>query len=144
MPIEYAIDHARRLVTAKGRGILTDQDVFGYQCEVWSRPDVAGYDELIDMSAVERINPPSANQVIQLAQLSAAMDAPASASKLAVIAPADLAFGLGRMYQAYRGLEARSTKEVGVFRSREEALAFLGIDSAAEKPAPRSGSPSIL
>jgi len=35
-------------------GVLSDADVFGYQKEVWSRPDVAGYNELVDVSAVEK------------------------------------------------------------------------------------------
>ena len=55
MPIVHRIDHERRLVVAEGRGIVTDQDVFGYQRDVWSRPEVAGYDELVDMSEVEDI-----------------------------------------------------------------------------------------
>jgi hypothetical protein len=68
--IEYRIDHARRLVLAKGRGTLTDQDVFGYQKEVWSRPDVAGYGELMDMSEVEQVELPAPGRIRDLAALS--------------------------------------------------------------------------
>ena len=32
------------------------------------------------------------------------------------------------MYGAHRELESRSTKRVGVFRSRPEALAWLGLE----------------
>lgn len=127
MPIEYRIDHDRKLVLAKGRGTVTDQDVFGYQRDVWSRDDTAGYDELVDMSEVEHIALPSVDRVRQLASLSADMDAPSLASKLAIIAPQNVAFGLGRMYATYRQMEARSRKHVEVFRSRGEALAFLGV-----------------
>jgi len=125
MPIDHEIDHEHRLVRARGRGIFTDQDVFSYQRDVWSRPDVAGYDELIDMTEVERIELPSVDRVLDLAKVSAAMDRDAPPSKLAIVAATDLAFGLGRMYQTLRGLEHRSTKQVGVFRSLAEALAFL-------------------
>ena len=31
MPIDYQIDHTRRLVVAKGRGVFGDEDVFSYQ-----------------------------------------------------------------------------------------------------------------
>ena len=41
----YQIDHARRLVVARGKGVFADADVFAYQREDWSQPDVAGYDE---------------------------------------------------------------------------------------------------
>jgi hypothetical protein len=132
MPIKYWIDNDRRLVWAKGDGTLSDQDVFEYQRLVWSRPEVAGYAELIDMSAVRDVALPHVARVRELASLSAGMDDRASASKLAIVAPNDLAFGLGRMYEAYRDLEAKSTKQVGVFRSLAEALAFLGV--AADPP----------
>jgi hypothetical protein len=132
MPIEHTIDHHNRLVQATARGIMTDQDVFTYQRAVWSRGDVAGFNELIDMSHVERIELPSAARLVLLAQVAAASDAPAAASRLAIVAPGDHAFGLGRMYQAHRALEPGSTKQVGVFRSMPEALAFLGIEQITE------------
>lgn len=128
MPIAYSIDHAHRLVMASGHGDLTGDDIFGYQKEVWSRPDIGGYDELIDMTDVERIDLRSADHIKQLAELSASMDPMAVQSKFAIVAPGDYAFGLGRMYESYRRLEGRSTKRVGVFRSMAEALAFLERD----------------
>ena len=130
MPIEYRIDHIKKLVLVKVRGTMTDEEVFGYQRDVWSGDDTAGYDELVDMSEVEHIALPSVDRVRQLASLSAGMDAPSSPSKLAIIAPQDVAFGLGRMYATYRQMDARSRKHVGVFRSRKEALAFLGADGS--------------
>jgi hypothetical protein len=129
MPIEYWIDHERRLVMAKGHGTLSHEDIFGYQRDVWSLPELVGYDELMDMSHVEHIALPSTERVRELARLSAGMDARSSSSRFAIVAPADLAFGLGRMYATYRSLDDRSTKQVSVFRSREAALAFLGISS---------------
>lgn len=128
IPIEYRIDHERQLVLARGCGTLTDEDVFGYQREVWSRADVVGYKELIDMSDVDHIALPSANRVRDLAQLSAGMDRASASSMLAIVARSDLAFGLGRMYQTYRELQVKSTKQVGVFRSLDDALAFLGVE----------------
>src|SRR5688572_12835092 len=111
MPIEYVIDHERRLVTATARGVLTDEDVFGYQREVWSRHDVIGYNELVDMSEVEKIVQPTSERVRELAQFSASTDAPSVPSKFAIVAPQDIAFALGRMYEAYRDFEHRSTKQ---------------------------------
>ncbi|HEV8377164.1 MAG TPA: hypothetical protein VGR38_13120 [Candidatus Polarisedimenticolia bacterium] len=134
MPIDYSIDHGRRLVLARGIGILTDEDVFRYQGEVWSRADVSGYDELMDMSKVKQVALPSVKRVRKLAQLSAGMDAGPAGSKFAIVAPSDLAFGLGRMYEMYREMEARSNKEAGVFRSLGEALAFLGVEGAVPLP----------
>jgi hypothetical protein len=53
---------------------------------------------------------------------------------MAVVAPDNLAYGLGRMFQAYRELDRRSTKEVGIYRTMEEALAFLGLEHPLEMP----------
>ena len=125
MSIEREIDHERRLVTARGRGTLTHEDVFGYQREVWSRADVAGYDELFDMSEIDRIDTPSTGEVRDLATLAASMDPWASKSKLAIVARDDFVFAMGRMYETYRGLDPRSTKEVRVFRTVSEAMAYL-------------------
>ncbi len=125
MPIESTIDHERRLVTARGSGTLTHEDVFAYQHDVWSRADVAGYDELVDLSEIDRIDSPSTAEVRNLATLSASMDSKGSRSRLAIVARDDFAFALGRMYETYRGLDPRSTKEVRVFRTVPEAVAYL-------------------
>ena len=127
MPIEYQIVHERRLVMAQGRGTFTSQDVFRYQRDVWSLPEVAGYDELMDMTQVEDIDLPSTERVRELARLSAEMDARSTTSRFAIVAPSEFSFGLGRLYEIFRSLDARSTKNVGVFRSLDEALAFLDV-----------------
>jgi hypothetical protein len=134
MPLVYRIDHDARVVLAVGNGVITDADVFGYQKEVWSRPDVAGYDELVDMSLVTEIIVPSGDRVRDLATLSATMDEKGTTSRFAIVAPADVTFGLGRMYQSYRALDRRSTKEVGVFRTMREALAFLRRETTLAMP----------
>ena len=126
MPIDVHVDHARRLVVARATGVLTDGDVFGYQRETWSRADVAGYDELVDMMGVKRIELPSAARARDLASVASGMDRPGRPSRFAIVAPQDEAFGLGRMYQAFREMDPTSAKEVAVFRTTEEALALLG------------------
>jgi hypothetical protein len=132
MTIEHRIHHDRRLVWARALGTLTDQEVFTYQLEVWSQPEVAGFHELIDMSAVERVAVLSADRIRQLASLAAAMDARTTESKLAIVAPNDFEFGLGRTYETYRELESESRKEPRVFRSVAEALRWLGIEAKAD------------
>lgn len=132
MPLEHRIDHRLRLVLTRAVGTLTDDEVFAYQREVWSRPDVAGYDELVDMSAVQRVAVPSIDRVALLASLSAGMDPQAPVSRFAIVAPRDFEYGLGRLYEARRELDARGTKRVAVFRTRAEALAWLGLEQEPE------------
>jgi hypothetical protein len=127
VPIIYRIDSERRLVWAKCHGAFTSQDALAYQREVWSRPEVARFAELIDMTEVVQIVQPSTDRIRALAHESAAMDGPGEGSRLAIVAPGHLAFGLGRMYQMHRQLEPGSRKAVGVFRTLPEAIAFLGL-----------------
>ncbi|HET7251318.1 MAG TPA: hypothetical protein VFI79_15810, partial [Gemmatimonadales bacterium] len=70
---------------------------------------------------------PSGDNMRALAELSASMDIPTTHSKFAIIATTDEAFGLSRMYETYRHLEGKSTKQVRVFRSLTEAHAYLGV-----------------
>jgi hypothetical protein len=130
MPIDYQIYYQHRIVVARGRGVFATADIFGYQREVWSRPDVAGFDELVDMTDVTEIATASPDRMRELAALSASMDRVAAGAKMAIVAPQDHAFGLGRMYEAYRSFEPASKKEVAVFRTISEALAFLGLEGA--------------
>jgi hypothetical protein len=134
MPIAYRVDHEARVVIAAGHGVLTDAEVFDYQQEVWGRSDVTGYDELVDMTQVTQIALPSVDRVQDLAQLSVRMDDKYSRSRFAIVAPTDIAFGLGRMFQAFREMDRSSTKQVGVFRTMEEALSFLQIEHPLELP----------
>ena len=127
MPFDYRLDPGCQVLLTRGRGTITDHDVFAYQREVGARPDLAACDELIDMSSVEQIASPLAERVRTLADLAAETDAPTAAARLAIVAPDDFAFGLGRMYAAYRETNPRSTKQVGVFRSRADALEWLGL-----------------
>ena len=135
MPIIYRLDHARHIVIAVGHGRITDDDVFDYQHDVWSRADVVGFDELIDWTQVTEVALPSASRVRILAAVSASMDNSAPQSRLAIVAPSDFAYGLGRMFQAQRQLDANSTKVVGVFRTMADAIVFLGLKQAPEMPA---------
>ncbi len=128
--IVHHIDHERRLVTATAHGVITPRDFFGYQREVWSRPDVANYNELVDMTSVARLEEASRERVSELAELAASMDTPGVATKLAIVANADLHFGLGRMYQSVRAAKPQANKTVGVFRTREEAMQWLDLASA--------------
>lgn len=125
MPIEYRIDHERRLVLAEGKGVLTHKDIVGYQREVWTRPEVQGFDELVDMSNVAEIAGTSAVGVREIAEVSVATDPPEGTPKFAIVAPGDLAFALGRMYESFREITPGSKKEVAVFRTRDEAFAWL-------------------
>jgi hypothetical protein len=134
MPIVFRLDHEARVVVAAAYGALTDGEVFEYQSKIFTLDEAIGYDELVDMTSVTEIALPSTDRVRDLASLAVGMDATHGNSKLAIVAPGDLAFALGRMFQTTRGLDPRSTTEVGVFRTMEDAAAFLRLERPLTLP----------
>ena len=125
MPIDFQIVHGRRLVLAKAIGIVTAEEFFAYQRELWSLAETRGYDELLDLSAVGQIVSPTSENVQKLADLAASMDDATIATRFAIVAPGDFVYGMSRMYETYRNLKSRGTKEIRVFRSMEEATDWI-------------------
>jgi hypothetical protein len=125
MPLQFQVDHGRRLVLCEAHGTLTREEILRYQQDVWSRPDVKGYDEMVDMSDVDTAIVTSPAAMRELAELSASMDPARGRSRFAIVAPQAAIFGLGRMYETYREMNGRSTKQVAVFRDRAEAVEWL-------------------
>jgi hypothetical protein len=140
MPLRYQIDDEHRLVLARGYGVLTDQEVFEYKQSVWSLERVAGYDEIVDVTEVDGIDFPSTERLRELARLSAAMDVKVP-SRVAILANDLVTFEIARMYEIFRKLDRRSTRDVSVFRNMEEALAWL---KAPRRAGPLRRRPSTL
>ena len=138
MPLEYRIDRERRVVFATAARTLSDEDVLAYQREVRAHSDLAGYDQIVDLSQVEDLVLPSGDRVRALAELSSAMDVSGASSKVAIVAPQDLAYGLARMFETHRTLNQRGSKVMSVFRSMQAALDWL---RAAGSDAPSGGGP---
>jgi hypothetical protein len=124
MPLRYQIDDANRLVLTTGHGALTDQEVFEYKQSVWSLERVAGYDELIDMRDVQKLDVPTAERLRELARLSAAMDVRVP-SKVAIVANDPVTVEVARTYEVLRKLDRRSTRKVNVFLTVELAALWL-------------------
>jgi hypothetical protein len=138
MPYELHIDHDLRLVIGTVWGDVTEADVYGYHHDpVWSTPEYAGYSELMDTTNAQKTTFQLANSLPHLADSAARRDLPGElAGYVTIVAPDDYFFGLSRMYQALREVHPRSQKKVGVFRTREEALAWLASVRSAEKSRP--------
>ncbi|HEV8480721.1 MAG TPA: hypothetical protein VGR66_07985 [Candidatus Eisenbacteria bacterium] len=131
MPLRIRVFEAHRLVIATGHGKVTDDDMFRYQHEFWTRREVAGFDEIVDMTQAEDFDVPTPERLQELADVSAGSDPPTMSPRLAIVAPDHLAFTLGRMYGAYREMHPLNTKQVEVFRTLAEALRFMGVDELA-------------
>jgi hypothetical protein len=139
MPLECRIDLERRVVFAVATGTLTLEDFLVKHREVWSRSDVAGFDAIYDLGGIEDLVLSSGERLRELADLASTLDPPGAAARLAIVAPRDFAFGIARMYEAYRTMNQRGSKAVSVFRSMQAALDWLGLEGPGD---PAGGSPS--
>jgi hypothetical protein len=135
MPYELHIDHDLRLVSARVWGKFTEAEAVAYFNErVWTSAEARGYSELIDVTEVRLFSPQLIKSLPQFAESSARMDASgAIGGNLVIVAADDFLFGLGRMYQALREVQPDTRRKVGVFRTREEALAWLASVQASER-----------
>lgn len=134
MPIKFHIDRDRRIVFGRLVGKVTVPEMFEYSHDVWARPEVVGFDEVIDTNGTNEIEVATPTVLRSLAAKSVALSAAVPRGRLAIVAKQQVQFGLSRMYEAYRELEPGRTQEVGVFRTLAEASAFLGIDVTASAP----------
>lgn len=128
MAIEYGIVNEQRLLLLKGIDTVTADDILAYLREVVARPEVAGFNGLVDLTAVKDIVVSMMGKIQLFSQLSTSMDSRWSSSRLAIVAAVDDRLGLDRLYETFQGLKPDSAKKVSVFRSMDDALQFLGLD----------------
>ena len=124
MPMTYTIDAAQHLVRAVGTGVLTDDDVMAHRQAMSRDPRFTPQmRELSDIRQVTAFQVTPAGVRIMVAS-DVKMTATGGMHKLAIVADENVAYGMSRMYQT---LGEPNIRDVGVFRSYEEAAAWLGI-----------------
>ena len=120
MPLEYRVDVSLRTVFARASGVLTDTDVLAFVEGVLAHPSMEpDFNQLFDAREVTKL------------ELSGACVREVSTdtgfgegSLRAFVTESDAGFGMARMYQTLRDTYP---DEVRVFRSIDEARAWLGL-----------------
>lgn len=121
MAYEVRVDSERRVVEIKATGTVTDADVRGMDERMRNDPSIApDFNQLFDASGVSVVTLSSK----EIREMSAREPFFATSSRRAIVAPDDLGFGMARMFELSRGEQAG---EIRVFRTRREALAWLGL-----------------
>ena len=120
--IEIEKEHSR--VIATWGPVVTDAALMDYQKSVWSDPAVRGFDELIDFRGLDKIEV-TTEGLEAVAYAAAGMDEQIEPSRFAIVIRDTLSFGLSRMYEAFREMHAKSTRQIMIFNQLEQALAWL-------------------
>ncbi len=132
MPAHHTIHTSTKLITTIWSGEAVDSELIDallkYQRDIKSKPDYYSYNEIVDFTKATDFNLSTAG-IRRLAHLAANTDVQGIKTKLAIIVNIPLAFGLGRMYEVYRGLvPSVFKKDVRVFKNYNDALAWIEND----------------
>lgn len=130
MAHHYAFHPEYNLVLTTFSGDVTREDFVALYRALYGDPDyVPGMDELADLTRATRFGPRGAElwEVLDLMS-SRYRSAPDVTSRTAIIAPADVHYGIGRMYEA---IASETPEEVSVFRDAGEAVRWLRPDTPA-------------
>ena len=120
MPFECVIDRDRRLVQTTWTGELGFEDVRAYFEKLNQDPHFEpSFDQLCDFRQVSKWN-----LTFDALNVLRDFDPFSANSKRAMVAPGDVAYGLGRMYEAIKG------GGFVVFREMSPARTWLGLESA--------------
>ena len=124
MPISFSMDSENKIVRSVFTGMITDkvqekayQEL--YSSDFW----IPGYPELVDLTQADFAQATSQG-LMKVAQISedAMRKHGVQFSPTAVVAPANLQYGIGRMYS---GIAGNSAETVKVFRNESKAIAWI-------------------
>lgn len=123
MPVSYHIDGEPSFVITTAWGTVTGAECIEHQRQLRSdagfSPD---FPQLLDFTRVTAVQIDLAT-IFELADV----DVFSGKSRRAFLAPNPLAYGMSRMFIASRGLTGE--EQMRVFRDRDEALRWLGLNS---------------
>src|SRR5262245_279296 len=130
MPVEYEIDANRRLIRTRCIGPVTIAEVIAHFHTLKADPRLPGQpDVLLDFSRLTAF--PDRDQIRSVAREVRDLAPKISWRNCAIVAPEDLAFGIGRMFEMTSEPSFRATM---VFRSLADAEVWL--QRGAREPAP--------
>jgi hypothetical protein len=124
MPIEHRYDPALRTLFIELSGEVSETELVDAARKLASDPAIpAGHRELVNLSGVHNTDVTAAT-LRRVAHIYSEADQRPEDSRVAIVAPGDLFYGLSRMYEAFR---ESSALEIRVFRDLPEARTWLGL-----------------
>jgi len=125
MPISYRIDPSRALVLTEAWGSLTDADILAHKDRLLKDP--AFRPSMVQLSDVRRVEDLQVTRdgVAAMVQHDVTHAVHRGGHRLAIVISLDVVFGMARMYQI---MSEQNDSTVGVFRTMEEAMVWLGVE----------------
>ena len=128
MPANHNIDTKAQLLITTWEGEARDiefiEAIKKYQKDIQSHPDYINYNEVVDFSNVTGINL-TAEGIKNIGTIASTTDQNEVNRKLAFIVSSPLAYGLARMYEAYRSFSKKGQKEINIFKNEKDAFEWI-------------------
>jgi len=128
MPANHYLDDKAQLIITTWEGEAHDiefiEAIKKYQNEIQNHPDNINYNEVVDLSKVTKMKL-TTDGIKNISGIAATSDHMDVNRKLAIVVSSNLAFGLARMYEAYRSFIKNSHKEICVFKNKKDALEWI-------------------
>jgi len=127
MAAEHHINNETKIILTRWEGDVTQEDFIealkNYQKNIQCKAEYLEYNEVFDVSNAAMINL-TISGLLAIGRTASKTDHLFSCKKLALIVGTAKAFTLARMYQIYRNMGVSSCKEIRVFKSKNEAVAW--------------------
>lgn len=128
MPANHHIDNNNQLIVTTWEGVACDiefiEAIKKYQNNIQNRPDYINYNEVVDLSKVTVLKL-TTKGIKTIGTIASNTDTKEINKKLALIVSSNFAFGLARMYEAYRSFSKNANKEIRVFKNETEAFKWV-------------------
>jgi len=128
MPANHHIDNNAQLIITTWEGEAHDIEFIDaikkYQKDIQNHPDYINYNEVVDFTKVTGVKL-TTEGIKNIGHIASTTDINEVNRKLAFIVSSNLAFGLARMYEAYRSFSKNANKEIRVFKTEKDAFEWV-------------------
>ena len=127
MPISYQVHADLGLFVTRYVGVVTNDEVNKVYRSILSDPELRhGFNALVDLQEVKKFEITVDSMWSVSALFVRFYEGRPESMRTAVLAPSDIAYGLGRMYGRYANPDP---EKVTVFRDASKAMRWLGLNS---------------
>jgi len=128
MPVKHDIDTKAKLLITTWEGVALDVDfieaIKNYRDTIQSKKEYHNFNEVVDFTQVTKIKL-TTNGIKNISNIASSSEREDVNNKLAFIVVSDLAYGLVRMYEAYRSFSKSSGKTIRVFKNKYDAFEWV-------------------
>lgn len=130
MPAKHKVDIKAKLIITSWVGDASDKDFIDaltdYQIKFQNHPQYWDFNEVVDFSKMSNIKL-TMEGLKKIGEIAARSDSSKFQRKLAIVVRSTRAYGIAKLYEAYRNISKKANKEVRAFINEKEAYEWVKI-----------------